>query len=534
MRITLFVAFTLLLLKPCAAQYTFYKQWDKRYGGVESDVIADMFICSGDSGFLMAGYSKSGISGDKTEPSRGQRDFWALKADKYGNKIWDRRFGTIYDDILYCAAKTLDDGLVLGGKSAGGVDGDKTEPSRGGGDFWVVKLDANGNKQWDKRYGGSSNDALYTIKPTKDGGYICGGISNSATGGDKTQDTWGGVAFYYDYWVVKIDSLGNKQWDRRFGGTDDDALFDIAQISDGGYILAGYSSSLNNGDKSETNMDTTHPLTSDYWIVKIDSTGVKEWDKTIGSVYEDNLRRVIAGNNAECYLAGDGHRFIRMDSLGNFIWDKYYTGSNYCSSIKRTSDQGFLIGGSSTTVPGPFNDKTEHNLGGMQVWVVKTDSFGNKEWDKTVFTAGYADDIGGALETYDGCYVMYTSTMSGIGGYVSEPNRAGFDTSLYDIFIVKLCPFPLTIENQVFSPISLSAYPNPFTNEISITLHKENLSAATFTLTNSNGQIIYTKQETNLSDTYTKMLDLHNLPAGAYFVEITVGEEKMVKQVVKQ
>src|SRR5204863_32675 len=140
-------------------------------------------------------------------------------------------------------------------------------------DYWIVKTDSIGNKQWDKDFGGTNNDELFSIQQTADGGYILGGCSVSGISGDKTQVNWGDI----DYWIVKTDSLGNKQWDKDFGGTSDDFLYSMQQTADGGYILGGISSSGISGDKTQVTWGN-----SDYWIVKTDSLGNKQWDKDFG------------------------------------------------------------------------------------------------------------------------------------------------------------------------------------------------------------------------------------------------------------
>src|SRR5258708_2613048 len=112
-------------------------------------------------------------------------------------------------------------------------------------------------KQWDKRFGGTLEEELYSFQQTADSGYILGGYSRSVISGDKTQNTQGGS----DFWIVKIDSLGNKQWDKDFGGAGGDALTSIQQTADGGYILGGTSSSGISGDKTQL----LHGY-SDYWI----------------------------------------------------------------------------------------------------------------------------------------------------------------------------------------------------------------------------------------------------------------------------
>src|SRR5207248_1697389 len=108
-------------------------------------------------------------------------------------------------------------------------------------------IDSNGNKVWDKRFGGMNDDWLYSMQQTNDGGYILGGYSNSDSSGDKTEPTRGDI----DYWIVKIDSLGNKEWDKRFGGLNEDYLTSLQQTADGGFILGGYTLSDSSGDKTQ-------------------------------------------------------------------------------------------------------------------------------------------------------------------------------------------------------------------------------------------------------------------------------------------
>ncbi|HRH48395.1 MAG TPA: hypothetical protein PLP23_06580 [Panacibacter sp.] len=192
---------------------------------------------------------------------------WVIKIDKNENKQWDRCFGGSGVDFLYSLQLTVDGGYVLGRASDSGIGGDKTEDSRGTSDYWVVKIDSNGVKQWDKRFGGSSIDNFNSLQQTSDHGYILGGYSYSGIGGDKTENNRGNV----DYWVVKIDINGAKQWDKRYGGSDIDQLNALEQTTDGGYVLGGYSASNVSGDKSEGSRGS-----NDYWVLKIDTIGIKQ------------------------------------------------------------------------------------------------------------------------------------------------------------------------------------------------------------------------------------------------------------------
>src|SRR5436853_3644133 len=107
-----------------------------------------------DGSYLLGGYSNSGISGDKTEANRDNsstnpsNDYWIVKTDALGNKLWDKRYGGNYDDKFSCMEKTNDGGIVLGGFSGSGISGDKTQASWGSTDFWMVRIDSVGNKIW--------------------------------------------------------------------------------------------------------------------------------------------------------------------------------------------------------------------------------------------------------------------------------------------------------------------------------------------------------------------------------------------------
>ncbi|HEY0110288.1 MAG TPA: hypothetical protein VGB67_11700, partial [Fibrella sp.] len=222
------------------------KVWDKRYGGSDNDYVFSILATS-DGGYLLGGYSSSGQDGDKSEPSQGGTDYWVIKVDANGIKQWDKRFGGDGNDNLGELSVTADGCYLLAGTSTSGQSGDVSQPSQGNADYWLVKIDANGNKLWDKRFGGTNYDDVNTLSSTPDGGFLIGGPSYSGQGGDRSQPSQGDA----DYWVVKIDANGTKVWDRRFGGNDYDFLNSIISTPDGGYILAGTSASGQNGDRSQ-------------------------------------------------------------------------------------------------------------------------------------------------------------------------------------------------------------------------------------------------------------------------------------------
>lgn len=239
------------------------KLWDATFGGNQFEELFTIQQTA-DFGYIMGGYSLSGINGDKTDPSRGRYDFWVVKTDLLGRKQWDAAYGGNDDDWLAQIRQTIDGGYILGGWSWSGNSGDKSKPNKGTNDYWIIKTDGHGVRQWDADFGGNSNDYLTSIEQTADGGYVLGGYSSSPVSGNKTQATQGGT----DYWVVKTDANGKKQWDADFGGSDFDFMDDIKQTADNGYILGGHSASNASGDKTQDSRGF-----NDYWIIKTNADG---------------------------------------------------------------------------------------------------------------------------------------------------------------------------------------------------------------------------------------------------------------------
>ncbi|CAN5522314.1 hypothetical protein BH11BAC1_BH11BAC1_08290 [soil metagenome] len=447
--------------------------WDKRFGGTDEDWLT-CFKQTTDGGYILGGYSSSGITGDKSQTRWGPYDYWIVKLDSLGNKQWDKDFGGTSTDILYSLEQTVDGGYILGGKSSSGISGDKTQATwAGGDDYWIIKIDSSGNKQWDKDFGGTDWEEFYSIRQTSDGGFILGGYSYSGISGDKTEATWGNA----DYWVVKIDSFGNKQWDKDFGGTDADFLNSVTQTADNGFILGGWSFSNFSGDKSQNSQGG-----SDYWIIKIDSFGNKQWDKDFGGSSWDELFSIqqtsdgnyLLGGQSNSGIGGDKTQanwdatgltrdpwIIKINSSGNKLWDRDFGGiggEDEFGNVSQTNDKGYLIASTSySTISG---DKTENNLGGEQAWILKMDSLGNKQWDKTIFTSAH-DEIGLAFQATDGCYVIANCTDGGMAGYKTQTGWGG-----RDYWIVKFCDSTLmppnanTIANSFLCPGTCTNFVN--------------------------------------------------------------------------
>ncbi len=428
---------------PYVSPVTPVKQWDVRFGGSSTDRLFSIQQTT-DGGYMLGGYSNSGISGDKTQTTWGSTDFWMVKTDSSGVKQWDKRFGGSSSDDLTCLRQTTDGGYILGGYSNSGISGDKTEASRGGYDYWVVKTDASGLKQWDKRFGGSSNEYIYSLQQTNDGGYILGGYSFSGISGDKTQASQG----LEDIWVVKIDASGNKQWDARFGGSSNEDFKSLQQTTDGGYILGGWSNSGISGDKTQASQGGY-----DYWVVKIDGGGVKQWDKRFGGSGTDIIYSVqqitdggyvlggystsgISGDRTEASRGAYDYWIVKLDGIGVKQWDKRFGGSSndYLYALDQTGDGGFILGGYSFS--GISGDKTQTSQGAEDFWVVKTAACGAKQWDAR-YGGSSTENLNALIRTSDGAYTLGGYSASGISGDKTQASRGGDD-----FWIVKMqaCP----------------------------------------------------------------------------------------------
>ncbi|WP_170114024.1 T9SS type A sorting domain-containing protein [Pontibacter mucosus] len=445
----LLVGLALLLAFASKAQEV---EWDKTYGGEGWDLLRHAEQTT-DGGYILGGISSSGEGGEKSDASKGEEDYWIVKIDSLGNKEWDRILGGSGRDELQDIKQTRDGGYILGGYSLSDASGDKSEDSRGGFDYWVVKLDASGNKQWDRTFGGDNTDQFTSLQQTGDGGYILGGSSESNMSGEKSEGTRG----RYDYWVIRIDSVGNKLWDKTYGGNESDFLNGLQHTNEGGYILGGSSESDVSGEKSDPRRgnNTDFALGYDFWIVKIDSLGNKEWDKTLGGLLGDYLSALIQTQDGGFMLGGtsgsgiggdksEEHRggefgdywVVKTDSLGNKEWDRTYGGndSDELSDIIQTNDGGYLLGGESES--DASGEKSEDGKGRADMWVVKIDSIGNKQWDKTIGGENSELLTTTVQDTITGGYLLAGSSTSGISGDKSEPSRGG----TLDYWIVKLSP----------------------------------------------------------------------------------------------
>ena len=353
------------------------KEWDKVIGGTNEESLSGV-VPAPEGGFVIAATSRSNISGEKSENTRSpdMEDYWVIKVDYDGNKVWDRTYGGADIDDLNSIRRHPWGGYVLAGTSYSGQSGEKSHPSFGKQDWWVLWINENGGIIWDRVFGGERFEQGAGIYRVLDG-FILTGKSDSPVSGNKTAEPRGS----YDAWMVKINFSGEKQWDKAFGGDENEGGAGITLANDGGYMLSISSKSDISGDKTTPDVGG-----NDAWFVKVDSTFEIEWDKTLGTVHQDNLGASRAGSGGylltgtyvveEAQPGGGiidfGQRWmIHTDDELNEIWDFKFGGDKNETGggawLLRSDTTLLLLGsGSDSDASG---EKTEDSRGGPDMWL---------------------------------------------------------------------------------------------------------------------------------------------------------------------
>jgi len=308
------------------------KVWDKIFGGLKYDRFFSVQQTI-DNGYILAGWTES--------YGAGLWDVWLIKTDTQGNKVWEQTFGGPDRDWANSVQQTTDGGYIL-------VGGTESYGARGA-DAWLVKTDAEGNKEWEQTFGGSHADYAYSVQQTNDNGYILAGWTYSYGAGG-------------DAWLVKTDTEGNKEWEQTFGGSESDYAHSVQQTPDGGYILAGI-------------RDSRGVWSSNAWLIKTDTQGNKVWEQTFGGPDRDRANCVqqtpdggyILAGSASSYGAGYSDAWlIKTDAEGNKEWDQTFGGSreDWADSVQQTTDGGYILAG----------ETRSYGAGSADAWLIKLSS----------------------------------------------------------------------------------------------------------------------------------------------------------------
>jgi hypothetical protein len=520
----IFTAVSVMLTIVAFAQTAPAIEWQKALGGSLDD-NAKSIQQTTDSGYIVAGVANS--NSGNVSGNHGSGDYWIVKLGKGGKTQWQKCLGGSSDDQASSIQQTADGGYIVAGISNsnnGDVSG-----NHGGGDYWIVKLNKNGNIQWQKCLGGGGYDYAASIRQTTDSGYIVAGTSYSNDG-----DVSGNHGSY-DYWIVKLNKNGNMQWQKCLGGSSDDGAASIHQTADSGYIVGGYSLS------NDKNVSGNHGY-YDYWIVKLNKNGNMQWQKCLGGKQMDQAKSVQQTTDGGYIVAGfaysnDGdvsnnhgtvdYWIVKLNKQGNIQWQKCFGGSDddRANSIQQTTDSGYIVAGHSVS-----NDKNvSGNHGYYDYWIVKLNKRSEKQWQKCL--GGSNDDRANSIQqTKDNGYIVAGYSLS------NDKNVSGNHGS-GDYWIVKL-----SADNSSAAPVNLLANTNErVNNNANITvlpnpvkdiLHIQGLSSSpkTISVIDANGKLLHNFVTTNSNYSFS----VAQLNAGIYCIRITEGDKTKLLRFVKE
>jgi hypothetical protein len=298
-------------------------QWEKTYGSLPG--YGHFVQQTSDGGYIATGviYTTSGTNAE----------VYLVKTDANGNAMWTQTYGTVASDVGHCVQQTSDGGYIIAGMYSGHA-------------LWLIKTDSNGIQQWNNVFTSLGIDAAYSVQQTTDGGYILVGGYHYST-------------IQYDVWLIKTNANGAKQWDQKIGAGAE-LGYCIRQTSDGGYIITGataYGAGM-----------------SDVYLIKTDAGGNPTWTQTFGGTSVDegySVRQtsdggyIITGGTVSFGAGNSDVYLIKTDASGNPTWTQTFGGTNhdYGSSVRQTSDGGYIIGGFTFS----FGS-------GSDIYLIKTDS----------------------------------------------------------------------------------------------------------------------------------------------------------------
>ena len=442
--------------------------------------------------------------------------------------LWTKIYGGTSGDRSSSVQQTTDGGYIIFGETESFGAGDE--------DVWLIKTDADGDTLWTRTYGGDSTDVSRSGQQTYDGGYIVAGMTKSF-GADS------GVTY-----LIKTDSLGDTLWTRIYGAIS--ICYSIQQTSDSGYILAG---------------GVLIGFYEDIYLIKTDSLGDTLWTRTYGGGMGDRAHSVQQTPDGGYVVAGSTGPFgvsniwlLKTDANGDTVWTKTYGGASwdYSFSVQQTPDSGYIIVGTTSSFA----------VGDCDVWLLKTDAYGDTIWTKT-YGGAQGDWARSVDQTSDGGYIItgytnsfgagyydiyiiktdahgeaiWTRTYGGPNyefsmcvqqtsdhGYIIAGQTGSFGAGSSDIWLLKVEPdtFGIVERRTVGSYHSLPVVsPNPAKTYFTI---QSSRPAQRIEIYNTLGQLM--REETLKEGNETQKISLNDIATGVYFIKIQNETEIIIKK----
>jgi hypothetical protein len=458
--------------------------WERQYAGTDSyDGAFRIFNADPGNYFIVATSNSS--DGDVTyDPYPDANNCWIVKIDSEGNKIWDRIFGGTCNDKGRTGAFASDSSVVFFGSTCSS-DGDITI-NNGDWDGWLIKVDNEGNKVWDFSMGKSSFDFASAIIETSDKGFLSATYSYYGEGGNINCENLDPTMEFVQAVLFKLDENANLQWQQCYGGSNHDVIEDIVETGDG-YLLACNTFS-NDGDVEGSGFHFGHDfngnITGDFWLVKIDFNGNIIWQKCFGGTFDDSPRKV--------FLSEDG---------------------------------GFIVFGNTWSNDGDVNGL--HNDAGWynDIWVIKVSGTGQLQWQQCIGGAGHEHLVNAVSKVGTNKYVIATTIYGMNTGQVTC--QTNYDD--FEIWLIEVTDTTVgTFENITNTPL-LQVFPNPATTWLSVEIPGFlNDKQTLLQIIDINGNTVLTQKPVST----TTHLDIRQLPAGIYVLKMINNEAFVTKRFV--
>jgi len=483
-------------------------QYNRFLGGGDTDWPMDIQQTP-DSGYIVCGWIRSN-DGDVTCMNASYGG-WLVKLNRAFDIQWQKCFSYNTIITLNCILVTADKGFLIGAEYVWTPFsiGPCSNPVQDDGNFLLIKTDSLGNVQWEKCLGGGGRDVPYDIKHTSDGGYIVTGTTNSVDGDLAGRP--GCNECNDDIWVVKLDSAGNIQWSKSFGGIYSEGTYGgIIESNEREYYVCG-SATHDNGIVIGTHGGF------DWWVIKIDSLGSLIWQKALGGSSDDAAGTLALGPDGGVIVMGEASStdgdvtgnhgswdtwVVRLDSNGNIIWKKCFGGSGYDSgrSMTKTLDGNYMLLSSSSSQDGDVSGNQ-----GSDFWFTKIDSSGNILTEYCF--GGFGPDRPESIcATTDMGYAAI-----GMSGRSNRPCTNG-GTSCDDFWVLKIRESTVSVPEISIDEL-INIFPNPATDHITVHDLKLNDEIKVFGITaNLVMQITasHTQEKISLSD----------ITPGMYLIEV--------------
>lgn len=501
--------------------------WQQCYGGSKDDF--GVSVLPSNNGFMLLGQTSSHdmqVSGN-----HGEEDFWLVNIDSNGNFLQSKCYGGNDFDASSQMIACPGGGFALFGSTpsvTGTVIG-----NHGGIDYWIIKVDNDGNFLWQKCLGGSWIDIGMRISVTSDSGFVCLGYSNSHDG-DVT-----GNHGAFDYWVIKLDKNGSIKWEQSLGGSSQDDGLTVTATNDGGVIVGGWTGS------TDGSVQCQHHSEIDAWVIKLDSAGNIEWQKCYGGSLNESIPAIIQLDDGTYIFAGttesnDGNVngnhggwdfwVIKTDHWGNLLWQKCYGGSynELPAFIKRLSDGNFILGGLTYSNDGDV--KNNHSFSEYaDMWLIKISPDGNLMWSQCF---GGTDN-----ETMHDAIELSGKRLLLIGGSYTCDNTGDVQCTHHgpgsdDMWLLMVYDSTMVgVNEHTDLEDMLDVYPNPASDHITFSYKaNDNITGIRIQIVDQMGQVCKVLNLPTLSDEV--IWDTRIIPAGVYFYFYAVANVRKAGKIV--